>query len=45
MQAGLEYEAKQFGELAMSDVSYQLRNIFFATTEMKKETGAEGVPA
>ncbi|RUO22037.1 fatty acid oxidation complex subunit alpha FadJ [Aliidiomarina haloalkalitolerans] len=43
MQAGLEYEAKQFGELAMSDVSYQLRNIFFATTEMKKETGAEGV--
>ncbi|MCC5855938.1 MAG: fatty acid oxidation complex subunit alpha FadJ [Idiomarina sp.] len=43
MKAGLEYEAKQFGELAMSPESYQLRNIFFATTEMKKETGAEGV--
>ncbi|RUO21163.1 fatty acid oxidation complex subunit alpha FadJ [Aliidiomarina iranensis] len=42
MQAGLAYEAKQFGELAMSNVSYQLRNIFFATTEIKKETGAEG---
>lgn len=43
MKAGLAYEAKQFGELAMSDVSYQLRNIFFATTEIKKETGADGV--
>ncbi|MFU8784892.1 fatty acid oxidation complex subunit alpha FadJ [Aliidiomarina sp.] len=42
-KAGLAYEAKQFGELAMSDVSYQLRNIFFATTEIKKETGADGV--
>lgn len=42
-KAGLAYEAKQFGELAMSDVSYQLRNIFFATTEIKKESGADGV--
>ncbi|MCH8492285.1 MAG: fatty acid oxidation complex subunit alpha FadJ [Idiomarina sp.] len=42
-KAGLAYEAKQFGELAMSNVSYQLRNIFFATTEIKKETGADGV--
>lgn len=42
MKAGLAYEAKQFGELAMTDVSFQLRNIFFATTEIKKETGAEG---
>lgn len=42
-KAGLAYEAKQFGELAMSAVSYQLRNIFFATTEIKKETGADGV--
>lgn len=42
MKAGLEYEAKQFGELAMTPESYQLRNIFFATTEIKKETGASG---
>lgn len=42
-QAGLELEAKNFGELAMTAQSQQLRNIFFATTEMKKETGAEGV--
>ncbi|RUO30528.1 fatty acid oxidation complex subunit alpha FadJ [Aliidiomarina sanyensis] len=42
MQAGLEYEARCFGELAMSPESYQLRNIFFATTEIKKETGASG---
>ncbi|MCC5879471.1 MAG: fatty acid oxidation complex subunit alpha FadJ [Idiomarina sp.] len=42
-QAGLELEAKNFGELAMTPQSKQLRNIFFATTEMKKETGADGV--
>lgn len=41
--AGLEVEAKNFGELAMTPESRQLRNIFFATTEMKRETGAEGV--
>ena len=39
-QAGLEYEARSFGELAMTPESKQLRNIFFATTAMKKETGA-----
>lgn len=39
-QAGLEREAKAFGELAMTSVSRELRQIFFATTEMKKETGA-----
>lgn len=43
MAAGLAYEAEQFGELAMSSVSKQLRGIFFATTAMKRETGAEGV--
>ncbi|RUO25240.1 fatty acid oxidation complex subunit alpha FadJ [Aliidiomarina minuta] len=43
MKAGLELEAKNFGELAMTPESNQLRNIFFATTEMKKETGADGV--
>lgn len=39
-QAGCEREARSFGELAMTPESKQLRNIFFATTEMKKETGA-----
>ncbi|WP_438863429.1 fatty acid oxidation complex subunit alpha FadJ [Neptunicella sp.] len=40
---GYQLEAKHFGELVMSPESKQLRNIFFATTEMKKETGVEGV--
>lgn len=39
-EAGLEFEARSFGELAMTPESKQLRNIFFATTAMKKETGA-----
>ena len=39
-KAGLEFEARSFGELAMTPESKQLRNIFFATTAMKKETGA-----
>ncbi|MGM0905859.1 MAG: fatty acid oxidation complex subunit alpha FadJ [Pseudomonadota bacterium] len=42
-EAGLEKEARSFGELAMTPESYQLRQIFFATTEMKKETGADGI--
>jgi 3-hydroxyacyl-CoA dehydrogenase/enoyl-CoA hydratase/3-hydroxybutyryl-CoA epimerase len=42
-KAGLDMEAKNFGELAMTPESRQLRNIFFATTEMKRETGADGV--
>ncbi|MDV6315526.1 fatty acid oxidation complex subunit alpha FadJ [Idiomarina sp. HP20-50] len=42
-EAGLDKEARSFGELAMTPESYQLRQIFFATTEMKKETGADGV--
>ena len=42
-QAGLAMEAKCFGELVMSPESAELRNIFFATTEMKKEFGVEGV--
>lgn len=40
---GYELEARFFGKLVMSPESEQLRNIFFATTEMKKETGVEGV--
>lgn len=42
-EAGFDKEARSFGELAMTPESFQLRQIFFATTEMKKETGAEGV--
>ena len=40
---GYELEAKYFGKLVMTKESEQLRNIFFATTDMKKETGVEGV--
>lgn len=40
MQAGLSAEAKAFGELCMTKESAALRSLFFATTQMKKETGA-----
>lgn len=40
---GLAVEARNFGKLVMTPESEQLRNIFFATTDMKKETGVEGV--
>ncbi|TCI03044.1 fatty acid oxidation complex subunit alpha FadJ [Corallincola luteus] len=39
---GFATEAKHFGNLVQSAESQQLRNIFFATTEMKKESGVEG---
>ncbi len=42
MQRGLEEEAQAFGELAMTDVSRRLVEIFFATTALKKD---DGVPA
>ena len=42
MERGLEAEAQAFGELAMTDVSRRLVEIFFATTELKKD---DGVPA
>ena len=42
---GYQVEADHFGNLVMSSESEQLRNIFFATTEMKKEQGVEGVNA
>ncbi|EGQ7952414.1 fatty acid oxidation complex subunit alpha FadJ [Vibrio vulnificus] len=45
MKQGLELEAKRFGELVMSNESKALRSIFFATTEMKKETGSEAKPS
>lgn len=40
---GYQKEARYFGQLVMTPESKQLRNIFFATTEMKKENGVEGV--
>jgi 3-hydroxyacyl-CoA dehydrogenase/enoyl-CoA hydratase/3-hydroxybutyryl-CoA epimerase len=42
MIRGLEAEAQAFGELAMTDVSRRLVEVFFATTEIKKD---DGVPA
>jgi len=39
MDAGLDAEARLFGELAVSDVFKRLVEIFFATTAMKKENG------
>lgn len=38
LKAGYAAEAKAFGELAMTPVSQQCRNIFFAQNELKKET-------
>ncbi|NDV91124.1 fatty acid oxidation complex subunit alpha FadJ [Alteromonas sp. 345S023] len=43
MEAGLKAEAEAFGKLVMTPESFQLRQIFFATTEMKKEHGVVGV--
>ncbi|WP_158968259.1 fatty acid oxidation complex subunit alpha FadJ [Paraglaciecola sp. L3A3] len=40
---GLVVEAKHFGNLVMSPESESLRSLFFATTDMKKENGIEGV--
>jgi 3-hydroxyacyl-CoA dehydrogenase/enoyl-CoA hydratase/3-hydroxybutyryl-CoA epimerase len=42
MTRGLAAEAEAFGELAMTDVSRRLIEIFFATTALKKD---DGVPA
>ena len=42
MAAGLATESRYFGELVMTPESAALRSIFFATTQMKKETGAAG---
>jgi 3-hydroxyacyl-CoA dehydrogenase/enoyl-CoA hydratase/3-hydroxybutyryl-CoA epimerase len=39
MEAGLHYEAERFGELAMTDVSQHLVQLFFATTALKKDDG------
>ena len=43
MVVGLDAEANHFGDLVISAESEALRSIFFATTEMKKESGAGDV--
>ena len=42
---GYQVEADHFGRLVMTPESAQLRNLFFATTDMKKEQGVSGVEA
>ena len=42
--SGYEAEAKAFGELAMTPQSSALRGLFFASTELKKEHGADAQP-
>ncbi|GGB53457.1 fatty acid oxidation complex subunit alpha [Oceanisphaera marina] len=42
MHKGLAAEAEAFGKLVMSPESAALRQLFFATTEMKKETQWQG---
>jgi len=44
MTAGLQREAQLFGELAVSDVSRKLVQIFFATTALKKDFGIPDPP-
>jgi 3-hydroxyacyl-CoA dehydrogenase / enoyl-CoA hydratase / 3-hydroxybutyryl-CoA epimerase len=40
-EAGSRAEAERFGELVVSDVSKRLVEIFFATTQLKKDTGVD----
>lgn len=42
---GLKREAEQFGRLAVTDVSRKLVQIFFATTQLKKDFGVADAPA
>ncbi len=41
LQQGLEYEARKFAEMAVTDVSKNLIRIFFFTEEIKKESGVD----
>src|SRR5204863_5900170 len=45
LRAGLQREAQLFGQLAVSDVSRKLVQIFFATTALKKDFGVPNPPA
>ena len=42
-EKGFKLEAEHFSELVMSPESVQLRHLFFATTEMRKEQGVTNV--
>jgi 3-hydroxyacyl-CoA dehydrogenase / enoyl-CoA hydratase / 3-hydroxybutyryl-CoA epimerase len=44
MPAGLKREAELFGQLAVTDVSRKLVQIFFATSELKKDFGIANPP-
>ena len=44
MAEGLKREAQLFGQLAVTDVSRKLVQIFFATTQLKKDFGIENPP-
>lgn len=44
MQAGLRREAHLFGQLAVTDVSRKLVQIFFATNQLKKDPGIADAP-
>lgn len=44
LQAGYTEEAKAFGDLVMTPESAALRNLFFAVTALKNETGAQSSP-
>jgi 3-hydroxyacyl-CoA dehydrogenase / enoyl-CoA hydratase / 3-hydroxybutyryl-CoA epimerase len=41
IERGLEREAQLFGELAVSEVSRRLVELFFATTALKKDSGVD----
>ena len=44
-EQGFKREAELFGRLAVSDVSRKLVQIFFATTQLKKDPGVKDAPA
>ncbi|MBC8948284.1 fatty acid oxidation complex subunit alpha FadJ [Xenorhabdus sp. TS4] len=44
-EKGFQFEAKAFGELAMTQESEALRSLFFASTTLKNETGSSEQPA
>ncbi|HEV8398988.1 MAG TPA: 3-hydroxyacyl-CoA dehydrogenase NAD-binding domain-containing protein [Gemmatimonadales bacterium] len=45
MSEGFKREAQLFGQLAVTDVSRKLVQIFFATNALKKDRGVDGAPA
>ncbi|MGH7569015.1 MAG: fatty acid oxidation complex subunit alpha FadJ [Gemmatimonadales bacterium] len=45
IREGLKREAREFGRLAVTDVSRKLVQIFFATTQLKKDFGVPDAPS